>query len=361
MRLAIVNNNLGKGGAEKLIYDMALYLKNKKIEFSVILLTSVNCYYGEKLIRKGIDVKYLSNIWDIYSIKNIVRLYKILKDYDIVHTHIYSSQIWTAFASFFLPSKIKFITTEHSTNNRRRKIKIFKYIDAVMYNQYDNVVSISMVVYDELNKWVGKLKKESSIIENGINIEEILNEKSYLRKDFNLSEKDILISQVARFEKVKNHKTIIYTLKKLPTNYKVIFLGEGKEKEKIVKLIKDNQLEERIIFLGYRSDSIKIIKMCDIVILTSKYEGLPLSAIESMLLKPFIGSDVPGIKELVKEEEQLFEYDNSEQLAEIILKLIEDKKYYKLIQKKCKETAMKYSIEGMMDKYLQIYKVKNKI
>ena len=49
-RLAIVNHNLGSGGAEKLIYDMAIELQKREIDFSVILLTSVNCIYGKRVI-----------------------------------------------------------------------------------------------------------------------------------------------------------------------------------------------------------------------------------------------------------------------------------------------------------------------
>ena len=60
-RLAIVNHNLGSGGAEKLIYDMAIELQKREIDFSVILLTSVNCIYGKRLLEKGIDVIYLSD------------------------------------------------------------------------------------------------------------------------------------------------------------------------------------------------------------------------------------------------------------------------------------------------------------
>ncbi|MGL5744693.1 MAG: glycosyltransferase, partial [Cetobacterium sp.] len=104
-KLAIVNHNLGSGGAEKLIYDIALELKKRDVNFSVILLTSHNCIYGKKLLEKGVDVIYLSHRWDIYSPKNIFRLIKVLKGYDVIHTHIYSAQLWTAFSSYFLPAK----------------------------------------------------------------------------------------------------------------------------------------------------------------------------------------------------------------------------------------------------------------
>ncbi|MGL4672490.1 glycosyltransferase, partial [Cetobacterium sp.] len=128
-KIAIVNHNLGAGGAEKLIYDMSLELKDRGVNFSVILLTSVNDIYGKKLIEKGVDVKYLSDKFDVYSPKNIFRLKVALKDYDIIHTHTFTDKLWTSFASLFLKKDKKYITTEHNTSNRRRNKYYFKILD----------------------------------------------------------------------------------------------------------------------------------------------------------------------------------------------------------------------------------------
>ena len=172
-RLAIVNHNLGSGGAEKLIYDMAIELQKRGINFSVILLTSVNCIYGKRLLEKGIDVIYLSDRWDIYSPKNIFRLIKVLKDYDIIHTHVYSAQLWTALASLYLDKKKIYITTEHSNSNNRRGRVLFKLIDKMMYSRYSNIVCITSKVRDSLVEWIGNNDK-FRVIENGIDIDSIL-------------------------------------------------------------------------------------------------------------------------------------------------------------------------------------------
>lgn len=354
MKLAIVNNNLGSGGAEKLIYDMALELKEKNIDFSVILLTSVDCIYGQKLKEKNIEVIYLSDKWEIYNLKNIFKLTKILKKYDVIHTHVYASQLWTAFASLLLDKKKKYITTEHNVSNRRRKKKYFKSLDKWMYSRYTTIVSITKNVQEELEKWI-KLKADYKIIKNGINLEKYTNAIPKNRNEFNLKIDDKLICQVARFNEVKTHETMIEALKLLPENYKVLFLGEGITEKKIQNLVKDYKLENRVRFLGYRSDVAEIIKMSDISVLTSKYEGLPISAIEAMCLNPFIGTKVPGIKELVENHGELFEYKNFEEFSKLLKKILENDNQYFKIKEKCRIKALEFDIQNTILEYLKIY------
>ncbi|MGL5989230.1 glycosyltransferase [Cetobacterium sp.] len=353
-KLAIINHNLGSGGAEKLIYDIALELHKRKIDFSVILLTSKNCIYGAKLLDMGIDVKYLSCKWDIYSFKNIFRLKKVLKDYDIIHTHIYSAQLWTAFVSYFLSSNKKFITTEHSTSNNRRGKFLFKLLDKWMYSRYNSVVSITLKTKESLESWI-KIKYKSYIVPNGININKYLNADSLKREEIGLKKDDIVITQIARFNSVKNHETTIKALNELPKEYKVVFLGEGESEKELKKLCEKLNLLDRVKFLGYRDDIPKILKISDVSILTSSYEGLPISTLESMLLNPFIGSDVPGIKELVEGYGLLFQFKNHIDLKNKILILMESKKNYNLIKKRCCDKAKEYSIEKTVDQYLNIY------
>ena len=265
-RLAIVNHNLGSGGAEKLIYDMAIELQKREIDFSVILLTSVNCIYGKRLLEKGIDVIYLSDRWDIYSPKNIFRLIRVLKNYDVIHTHIYSAQLWTALASLYLDKKKIYITTEHNTSNNRRGRVLFKLIDKMMYSRYSNIVCITSKVRDSLVEWIGNNDK-FRVIENGIDIDSILSFKERTRKELGFKEDDILLCQIARLNIVKNHETSFKALKELPQKYKLILLGEGERKDKLLRLAGQLGISDRVYFLGYRDDVYDAALDCGYIII----------------------------------------------------------------------------------------------
>lgn len=355
-RLAIINHNLGSGGAEKLIYDMALELKKMNIKFSIILLTSVNDIYGKKLQEIGIDVIYLSNKWDIYSPKNIFRLKKILKTYDIIHTHTYAAQLWTAFTSLFLDKNKKYLTTEHSTSNRRREKFYFKYLDGWMYSRYDKIISITDATQVNLKKWLNNKNQEKHlVINNGINLKKYYSTIPIKRKEINqnLKDEDILICMIGRFSEQKDQKTLIKSMKFLNESYKLILLGDG-DKESEEQLVDELNLKERVYFLGYKSNVAEIVKSCDIAVLSSHWEGFGLAAVESMALGiPTIGSNVAGLREVLENGGIIFEKGNEKDLYTKIMKI--DEKSYRELSKQAKEKSKKYSLDKMIKKYLKLF------
>lgn len=358
-RLAIVNHNLGSGGAEKLIYDMALELKKINFNFSIILLTKVNDIYGKKLQEEGIEVIYLSNEWDIYNPKNILKLKKILKNYDIIHTHTYSTQLWTAFVSLFLSKGKKYITTEHSTNNRRREKYIFKYLDKWMYSRYHKIISITKATQLNLQKWLNDKNEEKYlIINNGINLKKYYSINKIEREKIhvNLKNEDILICMIGRFSEQKDQKTLIKSMRFLNHRYKLILLGDG-DNLKDKKIVKELGLEKRVYFLGYKSNVAEIVKSCDIAVLSSHWEGFGLAAVESMALGiPTIGSNVEGLKDILENGGLTFQKGDSKELATLISNLIEDNKKYNEISKLGLEKSKIYSLNSFMKQYLKIYK-----
>ncbi|MCS5420926.1 MULTISPECIES: glycosyltransferase [Psychrilyobacter] len=357
MKVALVNHNLGSGGVEKLIYDMAVEMKNNNIDVDIVLLTSVNGVYDDFLKGKGINIIHLSNKWDIYSPKNIFRLVKVLKKYDVVHTHIYSAQLWTAFASYLLPKEIKYITTEHSTTNRRRGNKIFRIIDRWMYSRYDKVVSITSEVKKELENWIGKNKNTDIVIENGIKLNDYITAKPNKREEFNLEVGDKILIMISRFSPPKDHATLIDAMAHLDPEYKLLLVGEGELKEQCINQVKNLKIEDRVLFLGYRRDVPNLLKMCDGAILSSFYEGLPISALEIMASGiPFIASDVPGLTDLVKNCGILFKQGKTLELKGKIKEVMENKKIKEEVVARGTEKSERYSIENKVKEYLTLYK-----
>ena len=105
-----------------------------------------------------------------------------------------------------------------------------------------------------------------------------------------------------------------------------------------------------------RSDVPRILKTSDVVMMSSEYEGLSLSSIEGMAAgKPFIATDVNGLREVVADAGELFELYNVEQLVSILSKLESDADYYNLIAKRCYQRALEFDINIMAEKYNKLY------
>ena len=90
--------------------------------------------------------------------------------------------------------------------------------------------------------------------------------------------------------------------------------------------------------------------------MASDYEGLSLSSIEGMAAgKPFIATNVNGLREIVGGFGVLFENRDAEALSQIIFQLSTDKKYYEEISQKCSQRAIDFDVELMVDSYLKVY------
>jgi glycosyltransferase involved in cell wall biosynthesis len=72
--------------------------------------------------------------------------------------------------------------------------------------------------------------------------------------------------------------------------------------------------------------------------------------------KPFVASDVPGLREVVKGAGILFPMSNVKQLAKEISKLLDSPKHYQFVANACQKRAAKYDIHKMVDQHINIYK-----
>lgn len=99
-----------------------------------------------------------------------------------------------------------------------------------------------------------------------------------------------------------------------------------------------------------------MLKTVDVCLLSSHYEGLSLSSLEGFASgKPFIGSDVPGIRDLVQGYGILFPDGDSIKLAEEITKLMADKNYYDTVAQRCLERVSEFDISKMVEKTITLY------
>ena len=104
-------------------------------------------------LRKHGDVKVYVLGHSYYNPWYVVKLARIMRGYDVIHTHNSSPQLFVAIANLFCNKKL--VTTEHSTNNRKREHPVFSFVDKWMYRQYNSVVCISGIAENKLKEYLG--------------------------------------------------------------------------------------------------------------------------------------------------------------------------------------------------------------
>ena len=353
-KIIIFNADMTLGGITEIVFGLASLLQKKKINYKLVCL-KIDDFSLKKAKENGFIIEIINGKRSYYNPLNLYKIYQQLKEYDVIHVNDFPSQLWTACLSIFFKNKT-LILTEHSTKNNRRKYKYFKYIDKIIHSRYDKIVSISQQVENELLKWYKKMKNEKYIIiHNGINLSKFSENTVYQRKDFNILKEDRVLVMVSRIDfNTKDYITLIKSIKNL--NVKLIIIGDGKDKEKLIEVIKEEKVNEKVILLGKRNDVDQILPLCDIGILSSHFEGFGIAAIEMMACGlPVIVSDVDGLKQIVAGHGMIFKSGNEKDLEDKIKILLENSEVYKKIKEKCKMRSLEFSLENCFEKYMKLY------
>jgi glycosyltransferase involved in cell wall biosynthesis len=360
MKILQVITSLYTGGAEKLIVDIVPRLQELGNEVDVCLFDGMNTPFREQLEAHGCRIYSFSYGGQVYNPLYIPKLWKLMRGYDIVHTHTTAPQFFTAFASkFFSPAIL--VTTEHSTSNRRRDWKWYpQSIDRWMYRQYEKVINISDQAEENLRQFttIEKDSRKDNIctIYNGVDVE--LFHHAQPNKELSTSTQRFVVVMVAGFRYQKDQDTLIRAMSLLPKEEYELWLVGGGTRETILKQkVDDMGMNDNVKMLGVRMDVPSILKAADVVVMSSHFEGLSLSNVEGMSAgKPFVASDVDGLREVTSGYGLMFPHEDAEALANIIRHLHDDKEFYNQTAEKCYERACQFDITKMVNNYNEVYK-----
>ena len=363
MRILQVITSLDMGGAETLVVNLIPRLQVLGNTVDLCVFNGTETPLTQRLKKECPQTKIFTLGHGVYNPLYIFKLVKIMKNYDIVHTHNSSPQLFVAIASLFNSPKL--VSTEHNTSNRKRNWKWYRPIESWMYGRYDHVICISKIAEDKLREYMGGewLVKSSdkyksiTTINNGIDVNTI-SEAEPCKELLDLKESRKSILMVAGFRKQKNQDTIIRALTLLDKEkYEVWFAGVGERMEEVKQLALSLGVSDRVRFLGLRTDIPNVLRAADVIVMSSHWEGLSLSNVEGMSAhKPFIASDVNGLKEVTKGYGILFPHEDAKTLAEEINRLASDEAYYNEIAERCYNRALEFDISNTVSGYADVYK-----
>lgn len=317
------------GGAKTHIINLLCGLKDK---VEVKLVCFIYGPFAEDLKKHGIDVEVIEqrSRFD-FSVVNKLKDLIESENYEIVHSHGARANL----ISYFLKKKVKakFITTVHSDylldfkDNFYKNI-VFTNLNKFALKRFDNYIAVSDSFKDMLVSR-GYDKNKIFTIYNGIFLEDrdIKDKESYL-KEKNIAYKDkFIVGILARLDKVKDHETFLRAAREVSTKDKsVIFLiaGDGQDKEHLLSLRKELDLEDNVYFLGNEEHPYDFLNAIDINVLCSLSESFPYVIMEGgSLKKATIASKVGGIPKIILDGEtgKLFEKQDYKALAAHILDL----------------------------------------
>jgi glycosyltransferase involved in cell wall biosynthesis len=143
-------------------------------------------------------------------------------------------------------------------------------------------------------------------------------------------------------------------------NFKLLVIGGGPLKEKILKEIKNNKIDDFIEVLGEipNKEIIKYYAMADIFIMPSLLEGFGRVLLEAMAMGiPYVSSDTTSLREISPPTGRQFlvEPGNIEEFAEKILILLKDQGIYERFRKEELEKIKEYSLNNTVNKFINLF------
>ena len=282
------------GGVEKNFFIISNYLATK---FSNVTLITISRLQKNRLNKRIKIIAPNSKIFTNFGrrFKFIISIYylfkEIIKNKDSTVLCFQGILYCTFFCKFF---STRIIIRSNSSPSGWSKNIIKNYLYKSIYGWADKIIVNSLDFKNELFK---RFKLESICIYNPLNKKEILKDsKKNIRINF-FENKSYKLISVARFTEQKDHECLVRAINLLKDKYRIrlLLLGYGPTQKKIEALIDNLKLKKNIKILPFQNNPYPFIKKSQLFILSSKYEGLPNSLLEAIVLnKPVISSNCPS-------------------------------------------------------------------
>lgn len=366
IKIIEVSSDTNIGGAGKCLLTLIKEMDRSRFDLTVILpKNSLLAPFVKDAKVKLIEVDGIADkSLDFGAVKELKKIFKAEKP-DLVHTHASMSARIAAKAA-----GCRVVYTRHSVFPPSKRISrgLGKIINGAVNNFFaDRIIAVAEAAKDNLTA-TGVDAKKIDVILNGVYPLERCSDKESIRKRFNVSENEKVVSIVARLEDIKGHDYFIDAadmLLKKGIKAKFIIAGTGSYEEHLKQRVKKLSRTEQILFTGFITDADKLMNITDISVNASfGTEATSLALLEGMSLGiPAVVSDFGGNPGVIASGENglIVPKKNAAALAEALEKLLSDEELYqkmsensrRIFDEKFTAKAMTKNTEDLYVKVIQ--------
>ncbi len=332
-------NNLVKGGAERVIVQLAINFKKKGNDVKIITSFQDEDEYilPTTIERVNLEKKQDFGNRVIRNVRLIKKLRKIVKEEepDILIAFMQEPNFRAILSTRF--TKTKCLVSVRNDP----KVEYAGFVGKIVSNLILPLADGCVFQTTDAKRYFSKsIQKKSRIIFNEVS-------ELFFNVD-HLPQKNIVT--VGRIIEQKNQIMLINSFSKLLSSHndrKLLIYGDGPLKKTLREYVKNIGLENYIYFMGLTDNVPDVLKKAELFVLTSNYEGLPNALLEALAVGvPSISTDCPcgGAKMVINNGENgfLIPVRNQEELTKKMRLLLDDKVLYSDFEIKSKESAKKF-------------------
>lgn len=326
-QLTMAITELDFGGAEQAFVRIAKGLKTRGWDVRVISMRDAGPL-AKPLREAGIPVEAL-NCTGGGDFRAVGRMKAALLKHppSVLLTFLHQANIVGRLAA--RRASVKTVVCGVRVADRRWAVRI---PEAFTRNQVSHYVAVSQSVIGVHSKLCGIAPQQSSVIYNGVDLAGFDAAAPASRTDLRCSPDDRIILCVGRLSHQKAPLDVVKAFERLrqldPQGHahrKLVFVGDGILKPAIERLVHKKKLDGHVHLLGWRSDVASLMKAANVLVLASKWEGLPNVILEAQAAGlPVIATDVDGCQEVVEDGKtgRLFPPGDTKVLAGMLLEFL---------------------------------------
>ncbi|OQX73143.1 MAG: hypothetical protein B6D59_06490 [Campylobacteraceae bacterium 4484_4] len=310
-KILFVLPSLTGGGAERVMTTIITHLDRKRFEPVLVLLQKEGPFLSK--IPEEIRILDLQAARARYAIFKIIAAIKRERP-DVVFSTLGHLNLLMAMLKPLFLHHIAFIARESNTvsieNAQEKYPGLFNWLYRRLYPRFDRIVAQSRSMKEDLVVNYGIDSGKIEVIYNPVDARGILSELDstvFYRKE-KRKDKSCRLLAVGRLSRQKGFDLLIEAVAKLPDTYSLKILGEGESKEVLQRQIEALGLAQRVELAGFSDAPYCEMRQVDLLVLSSRYEGLPNVVLEANVCAlPVVSFDSPGgTAELIREGENGF-------------------------------------------------------
>jgi glycosyltransferase involved in cell wall biosynthesis len=306
VRVLWLIKGLGPGGAELLLSRMADVRDRDRFDYEVAYLVPWKRHLVPDLNRAGLRVHCLDvkTEWDP---RWVIRLRRLLTErpFDVVHSHSpYPAGLARLATRSLRPhQRPRLIYTEHVA--WRYYSPPTRLLNAATFPLDDAQIAVSPAVKDSLPE---RTRRRTRVVIHGIDLDRTRADSRFrdeIRKEMGIPEGEMVVGTVANFRAQKDYPNLLDAARYLldrGLHVRFVAVGQGPLERQIRAEHRRLGFGDRFILAGYRADAARVLAACDVFVLASLFEGLPVALMEAMALgRPVVATAVGGVPEFVSD------------------------------------------------------------
>lgn len=310
-RILHVIDHLGSGGAQEAVCQLVKYRQTQRFQPEVVSLHGFGHYY-EVLRSWGVPVRTLvPQGFARAAIPFIfLRLFRLLarNRYDIVHTHLIGANVLaTPLAALYrVPVRV---THDQTHDDVRDYSVIHRWLDMLANRLNHHVIAVSSSIRAFLHCKEKLPDDKISVIYNSVDLMRFSGSNNPKAREgerhrWDLPADGLIVGGVGRLHYQKNFPLFLEVAAEVCARFPqalFVIAGEGPERAALEDMTRKLGIASRVRFLGFVRDMPELYQSLDLLLLTSHFEGTPLTVLEAMAMGvPVVASQVDGVAEVLE-------------------------------------------------------------